>query len=113
MGGSFSFLVRRQGHEIDHIGVYRQIDRPRRLVFTWGIAGEEEGSADESVVTIDIAPLSTGAGGCELTLTHRLDPKWAEYVPRVESGWTTMLGALGATLGRGSLRDAATGKERA
>ncbi len=65
VGGAFSFLVRRQGLEIDHVGVYREIQRPRRLVFTWGIAGEGGESADESVVTIDIAPLGTGAGGRE------------------------------------------------
>ncbi len=51
VGGSFSFLVRRQGQEIDHVGKYREIDRPRRLVFTWGIAGESE---DESLVIIEI-----------------------------------------------------------
>jgi uncharacterized protein YndB with AHSA1/START domain len=88
IGGSFSFLVRRQGTEFDHVGTYREIDRPRRLVFTWGIAGE---SAGESVVTIDIRPT---ASGCELQLTHLMDPKWAGYASRVESGWTTMLNKL-------------------
>lgn len=88
VGGAFSFLVRREGQEIDHVGTYREIDRPRRLVFTWGIAGA---SADESVVTIEIGPVATGS---ELTLTHEMDPKWAEYAQRTEAGWTTMLGAL-------------------
>lgn len=88
VGGKFSFLVRRQGTEIDHVGTYREIDRPHRLVFTWGIGGE---SADESVVTIDIR--ATGQG-CDLTLTHEMDPKWAEYASRTEAGWTKMLGAL-------------------
>ncbi len=112
VGGSFSFMVRRQGQEIDHVGEYRLIDRPHRLVFTWGIAGGGGGSDDESLVTIDIAPLRAGVGGvggCELTLTHRLDAKWAAYVPRVEDGWSKMLAALGALLGRGTAppRDAA------
>ena len=90
LGGSFSFLVRRQGAEIDHIGTYREIDRPRRIVFTWGIAGA---AADESVVEIDIV---ASAGGCKLTLTHHMDPKWAEYADRTQAGWTTMLKALDA-----------------
>lgn len=93
VGGSFSFLVRRQGHEIDHIGTYREIDRPKRLVFTWGIAGE---STDESQVIITIVPL---AAGCELTLTHEMDPKWAEYTSRTQAGWAKMLDALIAVLG--------------
>jgi uncharacterized protein YndB with AHSA1/START domain len=94
VGGSFSFLVRRQGQEIDHIGKYREIDRPRRLVFTWGIAGESE---DESFVTIEIVPQGTGA---ELTLTHEMDSKWAEYTSSAEDAWTKMLDALAAALGR-------------
>jgi uncharacterized protein YndB with AHSA1/START domain len=94
VGGSFSFLVRRQGEEIDHVGKYREIDRPRRLVFTWGIAGESE---DESLVIIEIVPLETGA---ELSLTHEMDAKWADYASRTEAGWTKMLDALASTLGR-------------
>jgi uncharacterized protein YndB with AHSA1/START domain len=89
VGGSFSFKVRRGDQDIDHVGTYREIERPRRVVFTWGIAGE---STDESVVTIEIAAHSSG---CELTLTHELQPQWADYAPRVEQGWTTMLAALG------------------
>jgi uncharacterized protein YndB with AHSA1/START domain len=100
VGGSFSFLVRRQGQEIDHVGTYRQIDRPRRLVFTWGVVGA---SQDESCVTIDIAPLVTG---CELTLTHEMHPKWAEYASRTEAGWTKMLDALAEVLGPSSKRPA-------
>lgn len=92
VGGSFSFLVRRQGEEIDHTGKYREIARPRRLVFTWGVAGESE---DESLVIIDIVPLETG---CDLALTHQMHPKWAEYASRTEAGWSKMLGALDAAL---------------
>src|SRR5207244_1103972 len=80
VGGKFSFLVHRQGTEIDHVGTYREIDRPRRLVFTWGIVG-----SDESRVTIDIRAQDEG---CELTLTHDLDPAWAEYAGRTEAAWT-------------------------
>ena len=91
MGGAFSFLVRRQGTEIDHIGEYLELDRPRRMVFTWGIAG-----SDSSVVRIEIEPAGTG---CELTLTHELHPDWADYADRTRGGWTTMLSTLRALLG--------------
>ncbi|HEU0297926.1 MAG TPA: SRPBCC family protein [Longimicrobium sp.] len=93
VGGGFSFLVRRDGQQIDHVGTYREIDRPRRLVFSWGIEGE---SRDESRVVIEIAPRESG---CELTLTHEMDPKWAEYAARTEAGWTRMLEALDRALG--------------
>jgi uncharacterized protein YndB with AHSA1/START domain len=93
VGGSFSFLVRRQGEEIDHVGKYREIARPRRLVFTWGVVGDSE---DESVVIIEIVPVETGA---ELTLTHEMDPNWADYASRTEAAWAKMLDALASALG--------------
>lgn len=93
VGGKFSFLVRRQGMEIDHIGTYLELDRPRRLAFTWGIAGQ---SVDESRVIIEITPREPG---CELTLTHELQPQWAEYADRTQAGWTKMVEALGKVLG--------------
>jgi uncharacterized protein YndB with AHSA1/START domain len=95
VGGAFSFLVRRGGQEIDHIGRYLAIERPKRLAFTWGIAGE---STDGSRVTIDIVP---DGAGCELTLTHEMAAKWAEYAERTKAGWTRMLDVLATTLDRG------------
>ena len=91
VGGSFSFVVLRGGQEIDHVGEYLEIERPRRLVFTWGIRAH---LPETSRVVIDITPLESG---CAVTVTHEMDPKWAEFAPRVEQGWTTMLAAL-ATL---------------
>ncbi len=92
IGGAFSFVVRRSGEEIDHIGRYLKIERPRRLVFTWAVAPEPE---DSSRVVIEIAPL---AAGCELTLIHAMEQRWEGAAPRVEQGWTAMLGALGKAL---------------
>lgn len=94
VGGRFSFLVRRAGQLIDHVGTYREIDRPRRLVFTWGV-DEEQG--DKSVVAIDIEP---SADGCVLTLTHKLDPAWADYAERTQQGWTHITGKLAEALAR-------------
>lgn len=93
VGGRFSFVVRRQGQEINHVGEYLEIDRPRRLRFTWGVA-DEEGSDG---VTVDIVPLEES--GCELTLTHELHPDWADFAKRAEDAWVKMLDALAATLG--------------
>jgi uncharacterized protein YndB with AHSA1/START domain len=90
VGGAFSFLVRRDGEEIDHVGEYLEIVRPRRLVFTWGIAQHLPAT---SRVIVDIIALETG---CELALTHELHPDWADYGSRTEAGWTRMLEALAA-----------------
>ena len=91
VGGVFSFLVRRGEEEIDHVGEYLEIERPRRLAFTWGVAGEEGSDG----VTVELAPLGSG---CELTLTHALHPDWSEYAERTEAAWAQMLDLLAATL---------------
>jgi uncharacterized protein YndB with AHSA1/START domain len=85
VGGAFNFTDRRAGVDVEHIGEYEEIDRPRRLVFTFHT---ERGSTDLSRVTIEIAPRGSG---CELTLTHEIDPKWVDYKDRTEAGWTTIL----------------------
>jgi len=93
IGGAFNFTDRRDGVDAEHIGEYLEIDRPRRLVFTFHT---ERGSTDLSRVSIDI--VARGAG-CELTLTHEIDPKWADYKDRTQAGWTTILEGLATTLG--------------
>ncbi len=92
VGGVFHYRVARAGQEIDHTGTYREIDRPRRLVFTWGVDAEQ---GDLSVVTIEITP---EADGCMLALTHRLHPDWAEYADRTQQGWTKIVGDLANAL---------------
>ena len=94
VGGTFSFVVRRQGREIDHVGTYLEIDRPRRLAFTWGTADSEE----RSRVIITVEPLATGA---EMTVTHEMAPQWAQFVPQAEASWGKMLAALEAALQQG------------
>ena len=79
---------------LEHIGEYLEIDRPRRLVFTFHT---ERGSTDVSRVTIDIVALPSG---CELTLTHEMDAKWAEYKDRTQAGWTTILEKTSARFSR-------------
>ena len=93
-GGSFSFKVRRQGQDVDHIGTYQKIERPRRLTFTWRVAGESDG---DSVVTVDIGPKDNGS---ELILTHDMDPNWADFAKRTEEAWTKMLNVLDQVLSK-------------
>lgn len=89
VGGRFSLQVERGGELVDHVGRYLRIDRPRHLSFTWAVKGFSEDAPSE--VAIDLVPVG---GGCKLTLVHTLDARWAEYAPRTEAGWDTMLQAL-------------------
>ena len=92
VGGAFNLTDRRDGVDAEHIGEYLEIDRPRRLVFTFHT---ERGSTDLSRVTVEIMPLKSG---CELTLTHEMDPKWAQFKDRTQAGWTMILDSLSRDL---------------
>ena len=92
VGGRYAFVDRRDGDDVEHTGEYLEIDRPRRLVFTFSADGSE---ADR--VAIDVAPLETG--GCEVTLSHEMNPKWAEYADRATEGWSGILDGLAEAVG--------------
>ncbi|HEX4144850.1 MAG TPA: SRPBCC family protein [Pirellulales bacterium] len=91
VGGSFVFVDRREGENVEHTGQYLENDRPRRLVFTFAVPKYSKLS---TTVTIDVVPT---AAGCELTLTH--DGVLPEYASRTQEGWGKILGGLAATLG--------------
>lgn len=93
VGGKFSFVVDRGGHEIDHVGEYLVLDRPRRLVFTWAT---RDSLPEKSRVTVELTPLD---GGCELVLTHEMGPEWAAFVDRSSGAWRKMLDTLAGVLG--------------
>jgi uncharacterized protein YndB with AHSA1/START domain len=90
VGGSFSIVDRRDGEDVEHTGEYLEIDRPRRLVFTFRVPKYSQVSTR---VSIDIVPL---ASGCELTLTH--EGMLPEYVSGSQSGWRMILDALAGAL---------------
>ena len=82
VGGKFFFSDLRDGEEARHWGTYLQLDRPRRIVFTWIVDASEEG--DPSKVTLTIDP---EADGCVAAIVHEMDAQWIEYVSQTESGW--------------------------
>ncbi len=92
VGGTFTFVDRRDGEDVLHTGTYLEIDRPRRLVFTFGIPAF---SSSFDRVSVDITPAGSG---CELTLVHEMKPEFAEYVERTQEGWTKILAALDTSL---------------
>lgn len=90
VGGRYTFTDRRDGEDVEHVGEYLEIERPRRLAFTLAVP---KYSQDVDRVVIEIVPLESG---CELTLTCETAPEWAE---RTEEGWAAILEGLAGTLG--------------
>ncbi|HEX4608934.1 MAG TPA: SRPBCC domain-containing protein [Urbifossiella sp.] len=87
VGGAFTVSERRGDVLAEHFGTFVELDRPRRLVFDFATGRDQPLTR----VTVDIRPV---AGGCELTLSHRLDPAWAAYLDRARAGWTMVLDGL-------------------
>jgi|SRR6476469_4114384 len=90
VGGKFNFTERRDGDDIEHVGEYLEVERPRRLVFTFSVP---KFSSDATRVTIETAPEDFG---CRLSLTHA--GVYAEYARRTEAGWARILEGLAAAL---------------
>ena len=91
VGGRFNFTDRRPDMgDVEHVGAYLEIDRPRRLVFSFRVP---KFSDQATTITLDFTP---SGSGCEVTLTHQgvLD----EYVKQTEQGWGMILDGLAGAL---------------
>lgn len=93
VGGTFWLVQRRGTEEAQHTGEYLEMDRPRRLVFTW----QTPPLTDISQVSVDIQPLDDG---CELTVTHEMDAKWQPYLEEAAGAWRTMADTVAQLLRR-------------
>ena len=88
VGGCFNVTERRDGEDVEHIGEFVEIDRPRRLVFLFQVPKFGPG---RDRVAVDITP---AGNGCTATITHELAPADAEMKDGVIDGWTKILAGL-------------------
>jgi len=84
VGGSFMLVDRRNGIDVEHIGVYLEIDRPHRLSFILRVPHYHEESTRVSIGFVQLER------GCELILTQ----EGPEFVSSTEEGWRAILDAL-------------------
>jgi uncharacterized protein YndB with AHSA1/START domain len=96
VGGRYEFVMQGESGAIPHSGVYRLIDRPKRLVFTWH---SPHTGPNETLVTIDF--VKAGAG-TEVVVTHELLPEEAR--PAHSRGWTSGLEHLDQACTQGRVR---------
>ncbi len=86
VGGRFDLIMKNAEDEMPHGGVYRVINRPHQLIFSW----ESPFSVEDSQVTLDFRPEGAGT---HVTLTHVRFPN-AESRDNHENGWKAILECL-------------------
>lgn len=87
VGGRFDIVMKAGDQEIPHWGLYRELDRPNRIVFTWNSPFTTD---EDSTVTLTFAPAD---GGTDVTLHHVRFPS-EESRDNHEGGWTHILATL-------------------
>ena len=97
VGGALQIVMRGGDTVIEHHGTYREVEPPRRLVFTW--ASPFTGGRP-SLVTVELEP--DGDHATILRLRHSELPDAAAESHR--GGWGTMLDRLAAGLEEGLSR---------
>ena len=88
VGGAFEVIMHTPSGIVPHTGTYREIDRPRRLVFTWN---SPYALHNDSLVTVEFRPAGKGT---EIVLTHEGLPS-KEAAAGHTKGWSDILVLLG------------------
>ena len=92
VGGRFQIVMRGENSDIAHIGEYREIHPPKRLVFTWQSAGTLQ---QETLVTVELFQRGKQT---ELVLVHELLPN-EHSAAQHKNGWQSIVEKLGRFLG--------------
>ena len=90
VGGKYMIVMSSADKDWEHRGEYLEVDRPRRLVFTWHTPSTD---FQESLVTVS---LSAEGGKTRLRLVHERLP--ADMVEPHRKGWTQLFVKLDALL---------------
>lgn len=90
VGGRFEIEMQGESDTYPHTGSYREIERPRRLVFTWNSRHTQQ---TDSLVIVEF---HATRGGTEIVLTHELLPG-EEAVAAHTKGWSAILRLLDET----------------
>ena len=90
-GGGYRFEVEAQGELAAVHGVYREVEPPERLVYTWQWDREELDGGQESLVTVEFRDLD---GATEVVLTHEGLENTDRILRFHDRGWAVSLDQL-------------------
>jgi uncharacterized protein YndB with AHSA1/START domain len=89
-GGAFEIVMHVPSGPVRHTGIFKSIEAPRRLVFTWN---SPHAGQNDSLVTVDFFPDNQAT---EIVITHERLPK--DKVSGHTAGWTEILESLATQL---------------
>lgn len=92
VGGQYSIVERRGDTDVEHTGTYKELNRPRRLVFTLAVP-QFANTAD----TIEVSIVEKRKA-CDLTLVHHMQPGAGIHAEKAAEGWTNVLSRLASVL---------------
>jgi uncharacterized protein YndB with AHSA1/START domain len=93
VGGTFRIVMVDDESSMEHTGTYREIDRPRRLVFTWSSPATR---FRDSIVTVTFEPSSVGSTVIEINQVGLPDE---EARAGHHAGWSDALRLLERIIG--------------
>jgi len=91
VGGTFRIVMVDDESSTVHTGTYREIDRPRRLVFTWSSPATQ---FRDSIVTVTFQPSSNSSPVVEI---HQVGLPDEEARAGHQAGWSDVLRELDRT----------------
>lgn len=94
-GGSYTFHIKRNGKEFLHDGEYLQIDRPKRLSFSWREAAKK--NAHKSKINLS---LDSQDGKTKLRLSMQIDQTLELYGDEIKQQWSERLKMLAAQVSK-------------
>lgn len=98
IGGTFRIVMVDDETSMEHTGTYREIDRPRRLVFTWSSPATQ---FRDSIVTVTFEPSSDGSTVIEISQVGLPDE---EARAGHDAGWSDALRELERIVGSSDRR---------
>jgi uncharacterized protein YndB with AHSA1/START domain len=98
VGGTFRIVMVDDESSLEHTGTYREIDRPRRLVFTWSSPATR---FRDSIVTVTFQPSSNNTTVIEI---HQLGLPDEEARAGHHAGWSDALRELERIIGSSDRR---------
>jgi len=94
-GGTYNYKIKRNGKEILQDGEYLQIDRPKRLSFSWRETAKK--NVHKSKVSLSLDPKD---GKTKLRLSLQIDQTLEHYADEIKQQWSERLKALANQLSK-------------